>query len=152
MLSDRRVCRRWIRYLVHLRFSCNCLPYFALPLEIIFAAVSEPSGCFLASTKTLCPCVSLSAVGVRAVTVTSGGTLMVSTPPPYSMDSVDAPDLVLTVPLAVALGVGFDRYLDHQADLVFWGVVVGYGAVCGLATVVGARRSATKSISVKSVS
>src|SRR5260370_11893335 len=80
--------------------------YFALPLEIIFVGVSEPSGCFLASTKTLCPGVSLSAVGVRAVTVTLGGRVMVSPPPPYSIDRVDSPDLVLTVPLVMRdLGV-----------------------------------------------
>jgi hypothetical protein len=47
--------------------------------------------------------------------------------------------VVLTVPLAVALGVGFARYLDHQGDLLFWGVVAGYGGVCLLATVVGTR-------------
>ena len=48
--------------------------------------------------------------------------------------------MLLTVPLALALGVGFARYLDHQGDLLFWGVVVGYGGICGVAAVIGARR------------
>jgi hypothetical protein len=50
---------------------------------------------------------------------------------------------LLTVPMAVALGVGFARYLDHQTDLLFWGVVLGYSAVGLVATIVGARRSST---------
>ncbi len=50
---------------------------------------------------------------------------------------------LLTIPMAVALGVGFARYLDHQTDLLFWGVVLGYSAVGLVATIVGARRSST---------
>lgn len=50
---------------------------------------------------------------------------------------------LLTVPLALALGVGFARYLEHQADPLFWGVVVGYAAICGAATIIGARRNRT---------
>src|SRR4051812_36678566 len=38
--------------------------------------------------------------------------------------------VMLTIPLAVALGVGFARYLRHPADLLFWGIVVAYGGVC----------------------
>ncbi len=48
----------------------------------------------------------------------------------------------LAVPMGVALGVGFDRYLDHPGDLWFWGVVVAYGGVCGLAAWIGWRRPA----------
>ena len=48
--------------------------------------------------------------------------------------------VVLTVPLALALGVGFARYLDRQSDPLFWAVVVLYGGVCLLATLIGARR------------
>jgi len=48
--------------------------------------------------------------------------------------------MVLTVPLGVALGLGFARYLHDQTDPWFWGVVVAYGGVCILATVLGARR------------
>jgi hypothetical protein len=47
---------------------------------------------------------------------------------------------LLTVPLAVALGVGFGRYLHHPADPLFWSIVVGFGGVCLAATVIGARR------------
>lgn len=42
--------------------------------------------------------------------------------------------VVLTVPLAVALGRGFAIYVEHPTSLLFWGVVVVYGGVClGLA-------------------
>jgi hypothetical protein len=44
------------------------------------------------------------------------------------------------VPLGVALGMGFDRYLDRQTDPLFWGVVVVYGGACFAALLVGARR------------
>ena len=47
---------------------------------------------------------------------------------------------VVTAPLACALGVGFDRYLGRQGDPLFWGVVVGYGAVSFGSVVLGARR------------
>lgn len=50
----------------------------------------------------------------------------------------------LTVPLAVALGVGFARYLRHPGDLLFWGVVVVYAGVCLAALFVGARRRPTE--------
>ncbi|HEY3238286.1 MAG TPA: hypothetical protein VGL92_01885, partial [Acidimicrobiia bacterium] len=45
-----------------------------------------------------------------------------------------------TVPLGVALGVGFDRYLDRQTDPLFWGVVLVYGGACFAALLVWARR------------
>jgi hypothetical protein len=38
--------------------------------------------------------------------------------------------VALTIPLAVALGAGFDRYLDRQSDPLFWAVVVAYTAIC----------------------
>jgi hypothetical protein len=47
---------------------------------------------------------------------------------------------VVTVPLAAALGVGFDRYLDRHADPLFWGMVVVYGGGCVAAVVLGGRR------------
>jgi len=48
--------------------------------------------------------------------------------------------MAATVPLAPALGVGFDRYLDRQTDPLFWGVVVVYGGACFGALLVGASR------------
>lgn len=48
--------------------------------------------------------------------------------------------MAATVPLAVALGVGFDRYLDRQTDPLFWAVVVVYGGACLAALLVGASR------------
>ncbi len=39
---------------------------------------------------------------------------------------------IVTVPLAVALGGGFVRYVDAPGDPLFWGVVLGYGVICGL--------------------
>lgn len=47
----------------------------------------------------------------------------------------------VTLPLAAALGVGFDRYLDRQTDPLFWGMVLVYGGVCLASVVVGAQRS-----------
>jgi hypothetical protein len=38
--------------------------------------------------------------------------------------------VVLTVPLAVALGRGFARYLDDPLDPLFWVMVLGYGGSC----------------------
>jgi len=49
--------------------------------------------------------------------------------------------VLLTIPLAFALGVGFARYLHRPTDPLFWGVVVGYAGICLAATIVGARRS-----------
>lgn len=42
---------------------------------------------------------------------------------------------IVTVPLALALGGGFVRYVDSPGDRLFWGVVLGYGLVCGLAVI-----------------
>lgn len=48
--------------------------------------------------------------------------------------------VVLTVPLAVALGRGFAIYLDDPTSRLFWGVVLVYGGI-GLGTSLwGARR------------
>jgi hypothetical protein len=49
--------------------------------------------------------------------------------------------VLVTIPLGVALGVGFDRYLHHYTDGLFWGVVVLYGAVCFSSVLIGAKRS-----------
>ncbi|MFI5041422.1 MAG: hypothetical protein ACHQNA_06175 [Acidimicrobiales bacterium] len=48
---------------------------------------------------------------------------------------------VVTVPLAAALGVGFDRYLHHPGDTLFWAVTVVYSAVYALAAFSANRRS-----------
>ncbi len=41
-----------------------------------------------------------------------------------------ARQVLVTIPLAVALGAGFDRYLDRQTDPVFWSTVVAYTGIC----------------------
>jgi len=46
---------------------------------------------------------------------------------------------VVTVPLAAALGVGFDRYVHRPGDMLWWAVVAVYGAVC-VASAFSARR------------
>jgi hypothetical protein len=38
--------------------------------------------------------------------------------------------IVVTVPLAVALGLGFARYIDDPTDLAFWAMVLVYGGAC----------------------
>jgi hypothetical protein len=48
--------------------------------------------------------------------------------------------MLVTIPLAVALGAGFDRYLDRPGDVLFWSVVVGYTAVCLWSALAGPRR------------
>lgn len=52
--------------------------------------------------------------------------------------------LVLTVPVAVAIGRLLARYLDDQGDGLFWGVVWGYAIVMFLATLYGNRRRAAR--------
>lgn len=51
-----------------------------------------------------------------------------------------ARQVAVTVPLGVGLGVGFARYLSDLTDPVFWGTVVVYGGVCGLAAIARVRR------------
>jgi hypothetical protein len=48
--------------------------------------------------------------------------------------------MLVTIPLAVALGAGFDRYLDRPGDVLFWSVVVGYTAVCLWSALAGRAR------------
>ncbi|MFN8038192.1 MAG: hypothetical protein U0Q07_03180 [Acidimicrobiales bacterium] len=52
--------------------------------------------------------------------------------------------VAVTVPLAVGLGAGFARYLEHLADPWFWAVVVVYGGVCA-ATALWRRRAPSAS-------
>lgn len=49
--------------------------------------------------------------------------------------------VLLTIPLAIALGRGFALYVRDPASRLFWGVVLVYGAVCVTAAVVRARRA-----------
>lgn len=48
--------------------------------------------------------------------------------------------VALTVPLAVACGRLYLRYLDNLADGLVWAVLSTYGAVCFAAAIVGIRR------------
>ena len=48
--------------------------------------------------------------------------------------------IMLTIPLAAALGVGFARYLHRPTDPLFWSMVAIYCGVCILATAIGSRR------------
>lgn len=48
--------------------------------------------------------------------------------------------VLVTIPLAVALGRGFALYLDDHASLLFWGVVVAYSAIGFAAVLIGSRR------------
>ncbi len=52
--------------------------------------------------------------------------------------------LLLTVPVAVAIGRLLARYLDDHGDGLFWAVVWGYATVMFLATVLGNRRRAAR--------
>lgn len=48
--------------------------------------------------------------------------------------------MVLSALGAMAAGVGYVRYLDHNTDPLVWGVVLAYGGICLAGAVVGARR------------
>ena len=48
--------------------------------------------------------------------------------------------ILVTIPLAVALGAGFDRYLYRPGDVLFWSVVVGYTGVCLWSALAGKGR------------
>jgi hypothetical protein len=50
--------------------------------------------------------------------------------------------VLLTVPMAVAAGVGLARYLEDQTDPVFWITVAVYGGLAVLAVWVRHRRDA----------
>jgi hypothetical protein len=49
--------------------------------------------------------------------------------------------IVVTVPLGIALGLGFERYVHHPADLLWWGIVVLYGGICLASVLIGARKT-----------
>lgn len=49
--------------------------------------------------------------------------------------------VLVTVPLAIALGRGFARYFDDHTSPLFWGVVLGYSAIGFVAVLIGRRRS-----------
>jgi hypothetical protein len=48
--------------------------------------------------------------------------------------------MLVTIPLAVGLGAGFDRYLDRPGDVLFWSVVVVYTAACLWSAMAGRGR------------
>lgn len=52
--------------------------------------------------------------------------------------------VALTLPMAVAAGVGFGRYLENQADALFWAVASGYGAVAVVSAFAGPRFAARR--------
>jgi hypothetical protein len=49
--------------------------------------------------------------------------------------------MAVTVPLAVALGRGFAIYVREPGSLLFWGMVIVYGGICGSAALFAARRA-----------
>jgi len=51
--------------------------------------------------------------------------------------------VAVTIPLGVALGAGFYRYLHHPADPLWWAVVIGYGGLCFASVLLGARRASS---------
>lgn len=48
--------------------------------------------------------------------------------------------VAVTVPLGLALGAGFARYLEDPGDPWFWAVVVGYGGLCAAVALWANRR------------
>ena len=47
----------------------------------------------------------------------------------------------VTIPMAIALGVGFERYLRDQNDSLFWGCTIIYSAIYVAAAYIGAQGS-----------
>jgi hypothetical protein len=45
----------------------------------------------------------------------------------------------LAIPMAAALGVGFERYLRNHTDILFWGCAIGFSTIWFTAARVGAR-------------
>jgi len=45
----------------------------------------------------------------------------------------------VTIPMAIGLGVGFERYLRHQNDGLFWGVTLVYSTIYFAAAYLGAQ-------------
>ncbi len=52
--------------------------------------------------------------------------------------------VLLTLPLAVALGRGFAIYVEDPTSRLFWGVVLVYGGVCVAAAVWRARHQRSR--------
>lgn len=48
--------------------------------------------------------------------------------------------VAVTIPLGIALGAGFARYVESPGDRWFWGVILVYGLLAGLALLWGRRR------------
>jgi hypothetical protein len=48
--------------------------------------------------------------------------------------------VLVTIPLALALGRGFALYVDDPGSRLFWGIVVAYGGVCSAALALRFRR------------
>jgi hypothetical protein len=51
-----------------------------------------------------------------------------------------ARQVAVTIPLGVALGAGFDRYLDRHSDPLFWATVVVYTGICLWSALAGRPR------------
>jgi len=52
----------------------------------------------------------------------------------------NAARILTGLPLGIALSRMFVRYLLHPSDPLFWGIVAGYGGVCGLTAAFALRR------------
>jgi hypothetical protein len=103
VLAGRRVCRR-------------CLVLY--PLTLVVLVVARGTGWSAASEALALVVLPLPAV-IEFVAEHRGAIR-------YSPGR----QMLVTIPLAVALGAGFDRYLDRRSDPVFWSTVVAYTVIC----------------------
>ena len=113
LVAGRQVCRR-------------CLVLY--PLAFVVLVVAQVSG-WSGSSEALA-LVALPLPAVIEFVLEHRGVIRYS----------PARQMLVTIPLAVALGAGFDRYLDRPGDVLFWSVVVGYTAVCLWSAMAGRAR------------
>jgi hypothetical protein len=103
VLAGRQVCRR-------------CLVLYPLTLVVLVAA----QGLNWSGSAEALALVVLPLPGVVEFILEHRGVIR------YSPER----QMAVTVPLAIALGAGFDRYFDRHTDPLFWGTVVAYTAIC----------------------
>ena len=113
LVAGRQVCRR-------------CLVLY--PLAFVVLVVAQVSG-WSGSSEALA-LVALPLPAVIEFVLEHRGVIRYS----------PARQMLVTIPLAVALGAGFDRYLDRPGDVLFWSVVVGYTALCLWSAMAGRAR------------
>jgi uncharacterized membrane protein len=113
-IGRRHVCRR-------------CVVLYPIAFVVLAASVAASA--------------SFGAVGVAALVLLPLPALVDFVAEQLQLVRPSASRLVaVTIPLGIGLGAGFARYVEAPGDRWFWGVVVIYGLIAGLALLWGRRR------------